>query len=162
MKDFKKYYSIPATPEYVYLALTNELTLQLWTGDKAEMTAVPGSEFSLWDGAIVGKNLEFEENKKDRSAMVLRRPAGRIDRHDKATRNRRGGYIGRAPAYQHSRCRLRRYCRWLEYDLFRRTAGFLPGIIHARTATAIRAQICIAAIRAALLPSRYWYSVIAK
>lgn len=64
MKDFKKYYSIPASPEYVYLALTNELTLQLWTGDRAEMTAEPGSEFSLWDGSIVGKNLEFEENKK--------------------------------------------------------------------------------------------------
>jgi len=55
---------IPAEPEYVYLALTNELTLQLWTGDKAEMSAVPDTEFSLWDGAIVGRNIAFEENKK--------------------------------------------------------------------------------------------------
>lgn len=64
MKDFKKYYSIPAPPEEVYAALTHEGTIQLWTGDKAEMQAVPGTEFSLWDGSILGKNLEFEEGKK--------------------------------------------------------------------------------------------------
>ena len=28
------------------------------------MIAKPGTEFSLWGGAIVGKNLEFEEGKK--------------------------------------------------------------------------------------------------
>lgn len=64
MKDFKKYYVIPANPEEVYLALTNPLTLQLWTGEVAEMSTEPGSEFSLWDESIVGKNIEFEENKK--------------------------------------------------------------------------------------------------
>lgn len=64
MKDFKKYYIVPAPPEDVYLALTFEPTVMLWTGDKAEMKAEPGSEFSLWDGSIVGKNLEFEPNKK--------------------------------------------------------------------------------------------------
>jgi activator of HSP90 ATPase len=64
MKDFKKYYSISATPEEVYAALTHEGTIQLWTGDKVEMKAEVGSEFSLWDGSIVGKNLEFEEGKK--------------------------------------------------------------------------------------------------
>ncbi|MFN3405935.1 MAG: SRPBCC domain-containing protein [Cytophagaceae bacterium] len=64
MKDFKKYFIIPAPPEEVYLALTFEPTIQLWTGDKAEMKAVPGTEFSLWDGSISGRNLEFEENKK--------------------------------------------------------------------------------------------------
>ena len=64
MKDYKKYYSIPAPPEDVYLALTNPLTIMLWTSDKAEMSTEAGSEFSLWDGSIVGKNLEFEENKK--------------------------------------------------------------------------------------------------
>lgn len=64
MKNYKKYYIIPADPEEVYLALTNEATMHLWTGDKVEMSTVPGSEFSLWDGSIVGKNLEFEENKK--------------------------------------------------------------------------------------------------
>ncbi|HEU5291365.1 MAG TPA: SRPBCC domain-containing protein [Cyclobacteriaceae bacterium] len=64
MKDFKKYYIVPATPEEVYLALTNEATIQLWSGDKAEMKAEPGTEFSLWDGSIVGKNLEFETSKR--------------------------------------------------------------------------------------------------
>ena len=28
------------------------------------MSTEPGSEFSMWEGSIVGKNLEFEENKK--------------------------------------------------------------------------------------------------
>lgn len=64
MKDFKKYYIIAAPPEEVYLALTLEHTIQLWTGDKVEMKAEPGTEFSLWDGNIVGKNLEFETSKK--------------------------------------------------------------------------------------------------
>jgi activator of HSP90 ATPase len=64
MKDFKKYYHIDAPPEEIYMALTNPFTLELWTGDKAEMSTEPGSEFSLWEGSITGKNLEFIENKK--------------------------------------------------------------------------------------------------
>ena len=64
MKDFKKYYTLPAPPEEVYLALTVPATIYLWTGEEAEMSTEPGSEFSLWDGSIVGKNLEFEEGKK--------------------------------------------------------------------------------------------------
>ncbi|MDF2454202.1 MAG: ATPase [Cytophagaceae bacterium] len=64
MKDFKKYYIIGAAPEDLFKALTNPATIQLWTGEKAEMSTEPGSEFSLWDGSIVGKNLEFEENRK--------------------------------------------------------------------------------------------------
>jgi len=64
MKDFKKYYTLPASPEEVYLALTNPNTINLWTGEEAEMSTEPGSEFSLWEGSISGKNLEFEEGKK--------------------------------------------------------------------------------------------------
>ncbi|MDH4092690.1 MAG: SRPBCC domain-containing protein [Cyclobacteriaceae bacterium] len=64
MKDFKKYYTISASPDEVYLALTTASTIHLWTGEVAEMSAVPGSEFSLWDGSIVGKNIEFETGKK--------------------------------------------------------------------------------------------------
>jgi len=64
LKDFKKYYVLPATPEEIYTALTNPLTLELWTGEPAEMSIEPGSEFSLWGGSIVGKNIEFEENKR--------------------------------------------------------------------------------------------------
>lgn len=64
MKEYKKYFTIPAPPEDVYKALTNPVTLQLWTGEKAEMSTEPGSEFSLWDGSITGINISFEENKK--------------------------------------------------------------------------------------------------
>ena len=64
MKDYKKYFIIPALPEEVYLALTLPATLQLWTGEEAEMSTEPGSEFSLWERSIVGKNLEFETSKK--------------------------------------------------------------------------------------------------
>ncbi|MDZ4714869.1 MAG: SRPBCC family protein [Cytophagales bacterium] len=64
MKDFKKYYTIPAPPETVYLGLTNPLTIQLWTGEPAEMSTEPGSEFSLWDGSITGRNIEFEQDQK--------------------------------------------------------------------------------------------------
>jgi uncharacterized protein YndB with AHSA1/START domain len=64
MKSFKKYYLISAPPEDVYLALTNPLTIQLWTAEEAIMSTEPGSEFSMWEGSITGKNLEFETNKK--------------------------------------------------------------------------------------------------
>lgn len=63
MKDFKKYYILPAPPSDVYLALTVPLTLHLWTGEEAVMSTEPGSEFSLWEGSIVGKNLEFVPGK---------------------------------------------------------------------------------------------------
>lgn len=64
MKDYKKHFEIPAPPEDVYRALTNPATMQLWTGEKVEMSTEPGSEFSLWDGSIAGRNLEFVEDKK--------------------------------------------------------------------------------------------------
>lgn len=64
MKNLKKYYTISATPEEVYQAITNPITIQLWTGEEAVMSTEPGSEFSMWEGSITGKNLEFTENKK--------------------------------------------------------------------------------------------------
>jgi activator of HSP90 ATPase len=64
MQDFKKYYIIPEEPEIVYQALTNAATIKLWTGEESEMSTEPNSEFSLWEGSIVGKNLEFEQGKK--------------------------------------------------------------------------------------------------
>ena len=64
MKDYKKYYIITAPPEEVYLALTNPATLRLWTGEVAEMSTEPGSEFALWEGSITGRNIAFEESKK--------------------------------------------------------------------------------------------------
>lgn len=64
MKDLKKYYVLPVPPAELYIALTNPYTIQLWTGEEAEMSTTPNTEFSLWNGSIVGKNLEFEEGKK--------------------------------------------------------------------------------------------------
>ena len=64
MKDYKKYYIIPALPEEVYIALTNPNTIALWSGEKAEMSTEPGSEFELFEGSIAGKNLEFEAGRK--------------------------------------------------------------------------------------------------
>lgn len=64
MKEYKKYYIIPAPPEELYIALTNPYTIQLWSGEKAVMSTEPGSEFSLWEGSIEGLNMEFEAGKK--------------------------------------------------------------------------------------------------
>lgn len=64
MKTFKKYILLPAPPEEVYLGLTKAQSIQLWTGAEVEFEEEAGTEFSLWDGDIVGKNLEFEPNKK--------------------------------------------------------------------------------------------------
>lgn len=63
MPDFKKYFIIPAEPEAVYAALTFKPTIELWTGSPAEFKPEPGTEFSLWDESITGKNLEFAEGK---------------------------------------------------------------------------------------------------
>ena len=64
MKDLKKYYTVSAPPEDVYLALTTASTIHLWWGEPAVMTEEAGSEFSLWDGSIEGRNLEFVKNEK--------------------------------------------------------------------------------------------------
>lgn len=64
MKDYKKYYELPAPPEDVYTALTNPDTIRLWTGEEAVMNTAAGSEFSMWDGSITGKNISFEPGRK--------------------------------------------------------------------------------------------------
>lgn len=64
MKDYKAYFIISAEPALVYQALTQPATIQLWTGETAEMSTVPGSEFSLWNGSITGRNLEFIPEKE--------------------------------------------------------------------------------------------------
>ena len=64
MKEFKKYFELTAEPSDVYNALTNKLMIEIWTGEAAEMEAVPGTEFSMWNGSICGLNVEFEENRK--------------------------------------------------------------------------------------------------
>jgi activator of HSP90 ATPase len=64
MKTFKKTFKINAEPSDIYSALTNPYTIELWSGYPAVMSDEPGSEFSLWEGDITGKNLEFVIDKK--------------------------------------------------------------------------------------------------
>ena len=64
MKDYKKYFIVPAEPGIVYAALTNPLTIELWTGAPAQMSTEVDAEFSIMDDSIVGKNIEFVEGKK--------------------------------------------------------------------------------------------------
>lgn len=64
MKDYKKYFILKATPEEVYIALTNPLTISLWTNEEATMSTEPDSEFSIMGGSIEGLNIDFVENKK--------------------------------------------------------------------------------------------------
>ncbi|HLN54644.1 MAG TPA: SRPBCC domain-containing protein [Bacteroidales bacterium] len=64
MKNFKKTFRINAEPSDVYAALTNPFTIELWSGYPAVMSTEPGSEFSLWEGDITGRNIEFVANRK--------------------------------------------------------------------------------------------------
>lgn len=64
MKTFKKDFKINAEPSDVYSALTNPYTIEIWSGYPAIMSTEPGSEFSLWEGDISGKNIEFIQDKK--------------------------------------------------------------------------------------------------
>ncbi|WP_139314876.1 SRPBCC domain-containing protein [Saccharicrinis aurantiacus] len=63
LRDFKTRLKIKTEAEDVYAALTNPFTIELWSGYKAQMSTEVNSEFSLWDGDIVGMNLDFETNK---------------------------------------------------------------------------------------------------
>jgi activator of HSP90 ATPase len=63
MKTLHKYFSLDASVADVYNALTNKTMLEIWTGEPVEFEMVPDSEFSLWDGAIMGRNLAFEINR---------------------------------------------------------------------------------------------------
>ena len=63
MKTFKKIFKINAEPSDVYAALTNPYTIELWSGYPAQMSTEPGSEFSLWEGDITGRNIVFITDK---------------------------------------------------------------------------------------------------
>jgi activator of HSP90 ATPase len=63
MKEFKKRYTLNATPSDIYNAMTNPVMIEIWTGEPAVMSTEPGSVFEIWDGAITGQNLEFVQDK---------------------------------------------------------------------------------------------------
>ena len=64
MKNFKKTFRINAEPADIYSALTNPYTIELWSGYPAIMSEQPGTEFSLWEGDITGRNIEFVKDRK--------------------------------------------------------------------------------------------------
>jgi len=64
MKDFNYELTINADREEVFAALTTPFQIELWSGYPAVMNAEEGTEFSLWDGDICGKNLYVTANKQ--------------------------------------------------------------------------------------------------
>lgn len=60
MKNLRKTIHIKVPREEVFNAITNPLTIELWTGYQARMEALPGSEFSLFDGDITGRIRSIE------------------------------------------------------------------------------------------------------
>jgi uncharacterized protein YndB with AHSA1/START domain len=60
MKDFTYNLTIRESAEMVFKAITDPVTLELWTGYPASIQAIPDTEFSLWDGDITGRNLSVE------------------------------------------------------------------------------------------------------
>lgn len=64
MKTLKQNHFINASPEEVFTAITNPLTIELWSGYPADMQLEAGTEFSIFEGDICGRNISFVENKQ--------------------------------------------------------------------------------------------------
>ena len=64
MKTITQSHFVNATAEEVYLALTNALTIELWSGYPADMQPVEGTEFALFEGDIAGMNIKLIPNQK--------------------------------------------------------------------------------------------------
>ena len=64
MKPIVQSYEVKATPAQVFDALTNPETIKQWSGAPAEIDDQVGTEFSLFGGNIVGKNVEVIPNQK--------------------------------------------------------------------------------------------------
>lgn len=60
MKDLKKTLHIKVPREMVFNAITNSLTIELWSGYEARMESRPGTEFSMFEGDITGRIRTFE------------------------------------------------------------------------------------------------------
>jgi activator of HSP90 ATPase len=64
MKNFHNTYFLNASPKEVFNALTNPVTIEIWSGYPAKMDDKEDTEFYMWEGDISGKNLEIKKNKK--------------------------------------------------------------------------------------------------
>jgi len=81
MKTIEQTYEMKASPDEVFDALTNPAVIEKWSGGSALMNDEVGTEFSLWDGSIHGKNVEIISNQK----IVQEWYGGEWDRPSKAT-----------------------------------------------------------------------------
>ena len=54
MKNIRRIIHIKASREKIFTAITNPLTIELWSGYPAQMEPVPGTPFSMYDGDITG------------------------------------------------------------------------------------------------------------
>jgi len=63
MKEYKKYFRIKAEAQDVYACLTNQFTIELWSGYPAKIEPKGNTEFELWGGDISGKILNIEPEK---------------------------------------------------------------------------------------------------
>jgi activator of HSP90 ATPase len=57
---------IKGTPDEVYQAFVNPFTIQLWSDMPAIMEEKEDTEFSILDGGITGRNIEFIPDKRIR------------------------------------------------------------------------------------------------
>jgi uncharacterized protein YndB with AHSA1/START domain len=62
MKTIRQHHFISADPEEVFSAITNPFTIELWSGYPAQMEASEGTEFSIFDGDITGRNIRVTPN----------------------------------------------------------------------------------------------------
>jgi uncharacterized protein YndB with AHSA1/START domain len=60
VKNLRKTIHIKVPREEVFNAISNPLTIELWTGYEALMETSPGSEFSMFDGDITGHIQEVD------------------------------------------------------------------------------------------------------
>src|SRR5579871_6215494 len=65
MKNLKKNYKIKASIEEIWKALTDPEYINNWgAGPNVKMDENIGTDFSLWDSEISGKNIEVKRNQK--------------------------------------------------------------------------------------------------
>lgn len=62
MKKIRQQFKINASVETVYRALTDPILIEQWSEAKALMNDYIGGRFSLFNGYIVGQNLEVKPN----------------------------------------------------------------------------------------------------
>lgn len=63
-RTLRQVYHIKASPSDVWKMLIDPRKIQVWSGTPAVMKAAVGTEFSLWNGEIHGRNLEVLPERK--------------------------------------------------------------------------------------------------